>query len=135
MPCRKPDGHPSGFSFCGSIREPGYPFATASGNPFRCAIGLEAQHDSSRVAELVLRIGIEMGEQIVDLDRTQRDKRQDFQVQPAAECGGKSVARGTSRYYGTIGGIGGFVGSANQEMREGRNGAWKAKLRTDEISL
>ena len=82
----------------GIIRGPGYPFATASGYPFRCPIGLEAQHDSGRIAELVLRIGIEMGEQIVDLDRTQRDKRQDFQVQPAAECGGESVACGTSSY-------------------------------------
>ena len=74
-----------------------------------------------------------MGKQVIDLDRTQREKGQQLQVQAGAERGGEAVLRGGGSEYWIGAGTDGFVCAADQNMREGRNGSGKAKLRAEEI--
>ena len=70
--------------------------ATVRGNS---QTALEAQDDARGKAWLVLRRGVEMSKQVVNLDRTQREKRQQLQVQAGAERGGEAVLRGGGCEY------------------------------------
>jgi len=74
-----------------------------------------------------------MGKEVVNFDGTQREERQQLQVQPGAERGGESVLRSGGGEYRRGAGTDGFMGAADQNVRERRNGAGKAKLRADEI--
>lgn len=90
--------------------------------------------DSGGDAELVLRCGVEVSEQIVDLERANRNQRQNFQIYSASERGGKTSLRGSGGgEHWPDGRCAGFMSSADQEMREGRNGPGKAKLRANQV--
>ena len=74
-----------------------------------------------------------MGKEVVNLDGTQREKRQQLQIQAGAERGGEAVLGSGGGEYRGGAGTDGFMGATGEKMREGRNGPGKAKLRADEI--
>src|SRR5260370_21113971 len=74
---------------------------------------LEAQHEACGKAGLVLGRGVEMGKEVVNLDGTQRQKRQQLQVQTGAERGGKATLRSGGSEYRCSAGANGFVGAAD----------------------
>src|SRR6266851_3870833 len=101
----------------------------------RAAKKLEMDDDAGRGARLILRSGVEMGEEIVDLDGTDGEERENFEVDAHAESGGEGVLRGTAGEYRSRAGVDGFVRAADEKMREGRNRSVEAKLRAEEISF
>ncbi len=79
---------------------------------------LEMQDKTCGDARLMLRAGIEAGEQVIDLDRAQRDARNKFDVEAATDSGSE----------GTVGDdttIEGFMRAAGEGVNEGRDGTRK----------
>src|ERR1700682_4789138 len=77
-------------------------------------------------ARLILRGGIEVGEQIVELDGANGDKREDFEVEAAPHTCGEGVLRSPANR---------LTGAADEKMRERRNGSGEARLRAEEIGF
>jgi len=68
------------------------------------------------------------------LNRTDGEKRKNFEIDPAAKCGSEGALCGPECERASAC-VGGFVGGTNQEMRKGRYASRKAKLRAGEIRL
>src|SRR6266851_2114416 len=96
---------------------------------------LEAEDQAGRGARLILRSGVEMGEEIVDLDGADGEEGENFEVDADAERRGEGVLRGTADEYRSRAGVDGFVRAADEKMREGRNRSGETKLRAEEIGF
>lgn len=79
-------------------------------------------------------VGVEVREQIIDLDGTHSYEWQHLQVQPATEGSSETVLRGTKgQRAGAC--ADGFMGGADEKVCERRDAPRKAKLRAGEIRL
>src|ERR1700676_88505 len=87
---------------------------------------LEMDNHAGGEAGLILRGGVEVSEQVVELDGTNGDEREDFEVDAPADSGGEGVLRGAANE---------FMGAADEKMRERRNGSGEAKLRAEKIGF
>lgn len=86
----------------------------------------EAEDEAGGEARLVLRAGIEAGEQIVELDGAERNEGSNFDVDAGTESGGEGV--GANRAEG-------FVSATHQKMDERGDGAGEGDLGAEEIGL
>ncbi len=79
---------------------------------------LKAQDDARGDARLVLRFGVEVRQEVIDLDRPNRDERQYLQIDPAAQRGGERALRGAAGDQRACAYADGFMGATDKKMRE-----------------